>query len=461
MSSSASGKGSGAASAASARPKPSGVKISRPTTASVAGTASVTQAGGSSIGGKSGSVGGLEGGRIPIARPIAIPNLTQRRVVDTQPELDDDDYDSFLQPPASARAAAALATTQPELLPTAEDDEDVGVHAAESAAPSLHAAIATAGVKRARDGESAPARRVRPPPRTDGVLETKEDDEHEEDAEPHDAADVDAVDEGAEQEDPAPAKGRKRAKYTRSFVNRTRDPSETLAVDAVEATADDAALVLVEDAAAATASEARPVATTKHGLRHFVTIPEGIRAYIQNCVCTINLTCRPDLQRIGTHARNAEYNPSRFSAAILRLREPRTTALVFSTGKVILTGAKNEDDAMLAARKVTKVLQKLGDAAKCTSFTLRNMVASGDFGFPVRLEGLAQAHLKSCSYEPELFPGLIYRVEVPKVVVMVFVSGRFVVTGAKQRSDIVDGLSKVHLISREFGLLPKNKAAVL
>jgi len=71
------------------------------------------------------------------------------------------------------------------------------------------------------------------------------------------------------------------------------------------------------------------------------------------------------------------------------------------------------------------------------------MVASGDCQFPIRLEGLADEHSKFSSYEPELFPGLIYRMELPRIVILVFVSGKIVVTGARDRSSIVDGVSKL------------------
>lgn len=67
-----------------------------------------------------------------------------------------------------------------------------------------------------------------------------------------------------------------------------------------------------------------------------------------------------DLKKIALHARNAEYNPKRFAAVIMRIREPRTTALIFSSGKMVCTGAKSEEDSRLAARKYARIIQKLG-----------------------------------------------------------------------------------------------------
>lgn len=82
--------------------------------------------------------------------------------------------------------------------------------------------------------------------------------------------------------------------------------------------------------------------------------------FFRNIVSTVNLNCKLDLKKIALHARNAEYNPKRFAAVIMRIREPRTTALIFSSGKMVCTGAKSEEDSRLAARKYARIIQKLG-----------------------------------------------------------------------------------------------------
>lgn len=86
----------------------------------------------------------------------------------------------------------------------------------------------------------------------------------------------------------------------------------------------------------------------------------GILPQLQNIVSTVNLGCKLDLKKIALHARNAEYNPKRFAAVIMRIREPRTTALIFSSGKMVCTGAKSEESSRLAARKYARIVQKLG-----------------------------------------------------------------------------------------------------
>ncbi|KAK7684851.1 hypothetical protein QCA50_012098 [Cerrena zonata] len=112
----------------------------------------------------------------------------------------------------------------------------------------------------------------------------------------------------------------------------------------------------------------------------------GIVPTLQNIVATVNLDCRLDLKTIALHARNAEYNPKRFAAVIMRIREPKTTALIFASGKMVVTGAKSEDDSKLASRKYARIIQKLGFNAKFTDFKIQNIVGSCDVKFPIRLE---------------------------------------------------------------------------
>merc|ERR1719350_2419979 len=162
----------------------------------------------------------------------------------------------------------------------------------------------------------------------------------------------------------------------------------------------------------------------------------GIVPQLQNIVSTVNLACPLDLKKIALHARNAEYNPKRFAAVIMRIRDPRTTALIFSSGKMVCTGAKSEEDSRLAARKYARIVQ--------------NLVGSCDVKFPIRLEGLVLTHSQFSSYEPELFPGLIYRMVKPRIVLLIFVSGKVVLTGAKVRTEIYEAFDNIYPILKNF-----------
>lgn len=175
-----------------------------------------------------------------------------------------------------------------------------------------------------------------------------------------------------------------------------------------------------------------------------------VQPSLQNIVSTVNLGCSLDLRKIAQQARNAEYNPKRFAAVIMRIRSPRTTALIFSSGKMVCTGAKSEEDSIQAARRYARVIQKLGFEAKFLDFKIQNMVGSADVNFKIQLEALSMRHKEYCSYEPELFPGLIYRIIKPKIVLLIFNSGKVVLTGAKERREIDEAFLLIHPILKSF-----------
>jgi len=171
----------------------------------------------------------------------------------------------------------------------------------------------------------------------------------------------------------------------------------------------------------------------------------------RNIVATTQLGLKLDLKQLAMYAFNAEYNPKKFAACIIRMREPRSTALVFASGKLVCTGAKTEHDARVACRKYARMIQKVGNpGVKFKDFRIQNMVGRVDCKFPIRLEGLALAHQQFSQYEPELFPGLVYRMQHPRVVLLIFVSGKVVLTGAKKDEDIRRAFQQIYPVLREF-----------
>jgi len=184
----------------------------------------------------------------------------------------------------------------------------------------------------------------------------------------------------------------------------------------------------------------------QHQPRH----PSGITPILHNVVATVNLDCQIDLKTVALKARNAEYNPKRFAATIMRLQEPKTTALIFHSGKMVCTGAKSEALARVATRKFAKILQKLGFPTQFKEFQVQNMTGCCDLGFPIRLEGLAFAHSQFCQYEPEIFPGLNFRMLSPKVVLLIFVSGKIVLTGAKDFGQLYQAFENIYPVLCNF-----------
>ena len=106
-----------------------------------------------------------------------------------------------------------------------------------------------------------------------------------------------------------------------------------------------------------------------------------------------------------------------------------------------LTGSKNEVDAKLGCKKICRLIQRIGfPDAKFSNYKIESLVGSADCRFPIRLESMAMEHIRGTSYEPELFPGLVYRMEDPKVSILIFVSGKVVITGGEIAADSKPGL---------------------
>ena len=177
---------------------------------------------------------------------------------------------------------------------------------------------------------------------------------------------------------------------------------------------------------------------------------EEIQPKLQNIVSTANLKCPLNLREIALKAKNAEYNPKRFAAVIMRIKEPKTTALIFASGKMVCTGARSEQDSRKAARQYAKIIQKLGyDKVRFSEFKIQNIVGSCDVKFQISLEGLS-AGTKSSSYEPEIFPGLIFKMLQPKIVLLIFVSGKIVLTGAKEKEEIFEAFKKIYPVLQRY-----------
>lgn len=113
-------------------------------------------------------------------------------------------------------------------------------------------------------------------------------------------------------------------------------------------------------------------------------------------MASANLGCSLNLETIARKAKNAEYHPKRFPGVTLRIREPRTTASVFGSGKLVCTGGKSEEFAKLACRKYARIIQSLGFNVQLMDFKVNNVVASFNLNFCVSLEDLQKAHSKFC-----------------------------------------------------------------
>ena len=165
---------------------------------------------------------------------------------------------------------------------------------------------------------------------------------------------------------------------------------------------------------------------------------------IENVVASATLNQRVDLNAVVKGYPGVEYRPEQFPGLVFRLKRPKTATLIFNSGKMVCTGAKSEKEARRAVVKVVKELKKGGIIIiGKPELKIQNIVASADLGGMIDLEKSAYS-LGRTMYEPEQFPGLIYRMDDPKVVILLFASGKLVCTGAKHEEDVYEAVSKLH-----------------
>jgi transcription initiation factor TFIID TATA-box-binding protein len=165
---------------------------------------------------------------------------------------------------------------------------------------------------------------------------------------------------------------------------------------------------------------------------------------IQNVVATATLNQKVDLNAVVKGYPGVEYRPEQFPGLVFRLKRPKTATLLFSSGKMVCTGARSGRESRRAIMSVVRELKNGGIIILSKpSFKVVNMVASASLGGKVDLEK-AVVMLGKAMYEPEQFPGLIYRMGEPKVVILIFASGSLVVTGAKVEQDVYDAVHKLH-----------------
>jgi len=173
---------------------------------------------------------------------------------------------------------------------------------------------------------------------------------------------------------------------------------------------------------------------------------------IQNVVATATLNQKVDLNAVVKSYPGVEYHPEQFPGLVFRLKRPKTATLIFNSGKMVCTGAKSEQEARRAVMTVVKELKKGGIIIiSKPDLKVVNIVASASLGGKIDLEAVST--LGKTMYEPEQFPGLIYRMDEPKVVILVFASGNLVCTGARREQDVYDAVHKLHERLEEQNLI--------
>jgi len=175
--------------------------------------------------------------------------------------------------------------------------------------------------------------------------------------------------------------------------------------------------------------------------------------HIQNIVASAALNQRISLTKIVERFPFAEYSPRVFPGLVFRLKKPKTATLIFETGKMVCTGAKSEKEAIQAVNKVTRELKSHGIPLEHKpEIKIQNIVASAELNGEIDLENVVYK-LKRVMYEPEQFPGAVFRMDDPKVVFLIFSAGKLVCVGAKREPDVYIAVDKLQKILEEQELI--------
>jgi transcription initiation factor TFIID TATA-box-binding protein len=175
--------------------------------------------------------------------------------------------------------------------------------------------------------------------------------------------------------------------------------------------------------------------------------------HIQNIVASAALNQRISLKTIVEKFPHTEYSPRVFPGLVFRLKKPKTATLIFETGKMVCTGAKSAKEAVQAVNKVTKELKKHGiPIVSKPEIHIQNVVASVELGGEIDLENVVYK-LNRVMYEPEQFPGAVYRMDEPKVVFLIFSAGKLVCVGAKKEQDVYDAVNNIQKLLEEKDLI--------
>ncbi|MBT3283863.1 TATA-box-binding protein [Candidatus Bathyarchaeota archaeon] len=185
--------------------------------------------------------------------------------------------------------------------------------------------------------------------------------------------------------------------------------------------------------------------------------PDDLDITVVNVVASASLDQKIDLLAILKVFRNVEYRPKQFPGLVFRLKRPKTATLIFGSGKMVCTGARSEKMARRAVNKVVRELKNNGIIILGKpKIVIQNMVASANLHGSIDLETAADI-LENVMYEPEQFPGLIYRMAVPKTVLLLFASGKLVCTGAKSEEMVYESIVKIHGVLEDYDLLFKDE----
>jgi len=154
---------------------------------------------------------------------------------------------------------------------------------------------------------------------------------------------------------------------------------------------------------------------------------------VENVVANARIADNLDLNYIESKLEDAVFTKKKFPGLVYRTREPKSAFLIFRSGKVVCTGSKTEEGVRAVMDKLAADLRSIGiDVVEHPDFRVQNIVASANLGRELNLGAIVTGlELEGMEYEPEVFPGLVYRIADPMSAILIFSSGRLVITGGK------------------------------
>ena len=164
---------------------------------------------------------------------------------------------------------------------------------------------------------------------------------------------------------------------------------------------------------------------------------------IQNIVASTSLEHDIPLIKLAETLPNTEYNPEQFPGLVMRIKDPKTSALIFSSGKVVCTGAKSMAKVKESISNIIKNIAKIGIRIRIKpKIKIQNVVASGNINMDLNLNRLAMK-LDNTEYEPEQFPGLVYKLSGTRATFLLFSNGKIVCTGTRSEIKLREAVAKL------------------
>lgn len=172
---------------------------------------------------------------------------------------------------------------------------------------------------------------------------------------------------------------------------------------------------------------------------------------IENIVTTFDLKTEYNLVSLTDYLQNTEYEPETHPFLVYRPAQVQGTALIPTNGKVSLVGCKDKQQIENLGKHIVDTLSEITpeDLPSISNIEVQNIVLQGDINHELELPSIVVLlGMESAEYEPEQFPGIIYRPKDGRTI-MIFGSGKYMINGATTYSQALSTASDLFETFRE------------